>query len=329
MIKLLVLIVFLTSNVVFSSELVVVENNTSKKILVVKKNAASLLNVSDQLKTFVSSGKECFFSITSVQGDFLTASTEDCESSDEIEAGTELDEAFSNKLKVAEPKSTEHKIATSLKKIFELDVFSVQGQETLIQSNEKNNNTLLFKIKERNVKIKTVPLNLRLEVEGETWGILSDINISTELADVGFYKRSYKTKFGAGLTVSHDYAKENFDVNGKNISTDELTITAISPYFFIKHELCYTEDVCNLTLKSGGVFFKAEDGTTSVDYNAFFIRPKLDYFFRLSPNVLLGLGAGINMAWLEASVESSGISKDGYGTIFTYQIDFLKLRFEF
>lgn len=328
-----------------SKTIVLLENNTINKSLIIATNSAQNFKTGDQLIYNYRDGRQCYFNITEIAQDFLIASTENCPFSNELKKGAQFSESISNKLsfkktiETTEPVKVNliepiplEKLSSDYKKTIQVNVLQLKGESTVLKSLQRINGSLLFQIKDDERNFKSIPLDFRFELENKNWGILSDVNLPSELGDVGVYKKFKNMKIGAGVLISHSSSNFRVDVNGTSVASSivDTKETRIAPYFLFKaFDPNQKDDNLEVWIKAGADFTSMKDGTSEISYTALFINPGIDYFFNLSGSTSIGAGVSLYFAGITGELKSSNTTLEGEGTSFNYNINFLKMRFNF
>lgn len=325
------------------NEIQIAQINTSKKQIVLK--TSQDLQAGQELIITNNESKQCSIIVIQKINEIVVADISKCEIMSTITTKDKVEPyivlvPISTKEEVLIAKTTTPETVTiesdpnKYKKTIEIGLLSVSGTSLTLRSELETSGTPLLKSKENETKVNTLPLTFKIEIENDSQGFISDLNLKKQSGDLTLYGKINDFKVGGGLDIAYSNKTRTITNLGTTSSSTEVSSKAISPYSFIKKNLSSDEKVkVDIWAKAGIGFFgqtsEASTTTSELSYTLFYINPGIDFFFKVRKNMQVGLGANLNFGWLTGSIKSGTTENDGYGTLFNYNLDLLKLKYEF
>ena len=217
------------------------------------------------------------------------------------------------------------------KKTIEINVLNLVGKHQHFNSDGGFGEILSFDDRSKSTEIKTIPLEFRFELENKSWGLLSDVNLKNNVADIGVYNIFSSFKFGAGVLVSYEIEQNIVEFkNIKQAGSASTTSNQISPYLLLKKNLIEDESsTFEYWGKAGVAFLSKKSDTLEIKYTALFLNPGFDYYYNINRSFSVGTGLSVKYSILNGSADDFAEKIDGNGEIFSYQLGLFKLKYIF
>lgn len=312
--------------------------NTSKNQIILK--SSQELQIGQELIVTNNESKQCSISVIQKLNEITIADMSMCEIISSLTIKDKVEPYLAPKsitpMEDSSPKKVIPEVITFVpdlskyKKSVEISLLKISGISTMMQTDLAIDNFKVVKDKKNKTTINSVPLFFRIEVENDSNGFVSDLDFKNQNGDFALYSKIHNLKIGGGLDINYTKETQTTTNVGETVTDSKATTSSISPYLFLKNNLTSGDNgKIDFWAKAGVGFINVTSGTNEIDYTMFYINPGVDIFFNAGKYLQVGFGVDVGYGGLKGTLKSAATEQGGNGTVFFYQVDLIKLKYEF